>query len=242
MEQGNTKVPGQRLLWVILFWGSLWGLAEATLGFVLHAAAAAVPGLQGFVMFPIAFVLMERAVAASGRPWAAFAASWVAAAVKLADLLLPGAVPLRVLNPAAALLMEGAAVWVALAWCASRQVRVSGWHALLASLLWRTFFLGDQVVLASLSIPAGLVTNGWKPALEFLLVEGAANALLIMALYAARHAALYAARHAAWHPARHAVAGRMRRQGTSFPDSAHVPLAVWSGGLLVLAVVAQLLL
>ena len=226
MKKKNAIPTGSRWIWIVLFWGALWGLAEATLGFVLHAAAAAIPGIQGFVMFPIAFVLMERAVAASGKPWAAFAASWIAAGVKMADFLIPGAVPLRVLNPALALLLEGFVVWGVLAWCGRSGVRVNGWHALAASLLWRGLFLGDQGVLALCAIPAGLVTNGWEPALRFLLLEGAVNALLIWGWLALP-----------W-PAR---SGAGREPGRSESALARIPLPVWSGSLLTLAFVAQLL-
>lgn len=179
MVQEKRHAFDVRVGWIVLFWGALWGVAEATLGFVLHAAAAAMPGIQGFVMFPIAFCLMAGAVSTSARPGSAFAAACVAAAVKLTDFLVPGAMPLRVLNPAAAILMEGLAVWGVMAWMKRRGTAPDIRHALVASLLWRALFLGDQGVLAGLAIPAGLATNGLAASLRFLLLEGAVNALLI---------------------------------------------------------------
>jgi len=38
-----------QLLFIPLFWGSLWGIAEASLGHVLHLVGF--PGLAGIVMF-----------------------------------------------------------------------------------------------------------------------------------------------------------------------------------------------
>jgi hypothetical protein len=95
----------------VLFWGAVWGFVEATLGFVLHKAAIAIPGLPGFVMFPIACIWMDRVITVTRKPAAAFGAACVAAGIKLLDFVLPGAIPLRILNPAASLLLEGLVVW-----------------------------------------------------------------------------------------------------------------------------------
>ncbi|MBM3296348.1 MAG: hypothetical protein FJY83_01990 [Candidatus Aminicenantes bacterium] len=95
-----------------LVFGSLWGLAEATAGHALHALR--VPGLAGFLMFPLGFFLMSRAAARAGRPSAAMLTSAVAASVKLVDLLLPGVDVMAVLNPAQAILLQGLAAAVLL--------------------------------------------------------------------------------------------------------------------------------
>ena len=39
---------------VSLFWGALWGIAEATLGYLAHLISL-IPGIAGFIMFPIGF-------------------------------------------------------------------------------------------------------------------------------------------------------------------------------------------
>lgn len=99
---------------MILFYGAVWGLGEATLGHLLHLAR--VPGLPGLVMFPFAAVVMGRVLARSGGAAAVFATGVVAAGFKFLDLLLPGTDILAVLNPARAILLEAlaAAVWVSL--------------------------------------------------------------------------------------------------------------------------------
>jgi hypothetical protein len=97
----------------ILAWGLVWGAAEASLGHILHWIS--VPGLAGLVMAPIGLWAMARAVRATGRPAAAFAASALAAAIKLADILLPGRGPIMALRPALAILAEGLLVAAAFA-------------------------------------------------------------------------------------------------------------------------------
>jgi hypothetical protein len=97
-----------------LFWGSVWGLGEATLGHLLHLVR--VPGLPGLVMVPFAVLIMGRAASRSGGPAAVFLAGVVAASFKLFDLAVPGTSVFTLINPAQAILLEAlaGAVWVRL--------------------------------------------------------------------------------------------------------------------------------
>jgi hypothetical protein len=96
---------------VVLAWGLAWGAAEASLGHVLHWLS--VPGLAGLIMAPLGLWVMARAVRESGRSAAAFAASALAAAVKMADILLPGRGLIMAFRPALAILAEGLVVTLA---------------------------------------------------------------------------------------------------------------------------------
>lgn len=98
----------RQLFWISLFWGSLWGLAEATLGHTLHQIP--LPGLAGYVMFPVGTFFMVMASRHSGRSSAIFLTALVAANIKLLDLLLPAQNPIAVVNPAVAILCESFAV------------------------------------------------------------------------------------------------------------------------------------
>ena len=115
MNGMNTQ-RGSRLapLVAALFYGSVWGLGEATLGHLLHLAR--VPGLPGLVMFPFGVLVMGRALNRSGSAAAVFSTGAVAAGFKFLDLLLPGTDILAVINPAQAILLEGlaGAVWASL--------------------------------------------------------------------------------------------------------------------------------
>lgn len=95
------------LLAPALFYGSVWGLGEATVGHLLHLAR--IPGLPGLVMFPFAVLVMGRVLARSGSAAAVFSAGAVAASFKFLDLFLPAADILAVINPARAILFEALA-------------------------------------------------------------------------------------------------------------------------------------
>jgi hypothetical protein len=167
----------------ILFWGALWGLVEATLGFVLHGAAVALPGIPGLVMFPLACLFLERVVSSTGRPSSAVAASLVAAAVKGVDFLVPNHDAIRIVNPALAILLEGLAAWATFAACRRAGMSPGPVAAFLLAFSWRVAFLGHLWVLSRFDLPAALVTNGVLSMLRFSLGESLANALPIAALF-----------------------------------------------------------
>jgi len=91
-----------------LFWGSIWGIWEATAGYFIHLTH--IPGLPGFVMFPAAFYFMSRAFVRSGKHETIFLAACVASGLKLLDLFIPGQNIQGVVNPAQAILLESLAV------------------------------------------------------------------------------------------------------------------------------------
>jgi hypothetical protein len=108
----ERRIPAAQLR-VCLAWGLAWGTAEATLGHLLHWLS--IPGLAGLVMAPIGIWAMARAARTAGRPSAAFAVSALAAAIKMADIFLPGRGPVMALRPALAILAEGLIVSLAFA-------------------------------------------------------------------------------------------------------------------------------
>jgi len=94
----------------VLWFGVLWGAVEAVLGGMLHGI---LPGTYpGQVMMVIAAALMTYAIRRTGLAWMPLGMAVVAAPLKLCSaviLTLPIAAP-QVLNPAASILAEGAAL------------------------------------------------------------------------------------------------------------------------------------
>jgi hypothetical protein len=103
------------MLAAALFWGTVWGLGEATFGHLLHLVR--VPVLPGLVMAPFAVLMMGRAAARSRSASAVFLAGAVAAGSKLFDLLVPGTDLLAIANPMQAILLEAlaGAAWISVA-------------------------------------------------------------------------------------------------------------------------------
>lgn len=165
----------------IVYWGSLWGLAEATLGYVLHMSAIQLPGVPGFVMFPVAFYFMRKAYLATGKPGAVFQVALVAALIKCCDFLIPGNIPIRILNPALSILLEGLAVALVFAYAEREKSAVGFVSVFSMGVLWRSVFLFHLFLISLIDLPAALVTDGLQVSLRFLILESLVNAILMVA-------------------------------------------------------------
>lgn len=91
----------------ILIWGSLWGLEEATLGHFLHM----LPANIGWVFyFPLAYAFMNAVFQRTNKVSSILYTSLLASAIKLCDLFITTQIQ-RVINPAVAIVLEGATVF-----------------------------------------------------------------------------------------------------------------------------------
>lgn len=168
-----------RAILVVLFWGGLWGLAEAMLGHALHLLR--IPGLAGWIMFPVGFWTIRRAYRQSGRAVVLAGVPAAAAAVKLADFLLPVSDPFIVINPAAAILLEGCAVAVLF-------LRLKGRTPSLASLLaaaaaWRAAYSGWGIAASAfLQASNRFGLAGFNP-WSYFAADSLINAALIRASF-----------------------------------------------------------
>lgn len=157
----------------IIFFGSLWGLAEASVGFVLHLVAAPIAGL---VMFPIGFFLMWQARLRTDSVYAPIQVAGVAASIKLVNLLI-APLWMTAVNPAVAILLEGVFVVVFL----SKAERETPIRCLLATYGWRLGYLSFLFVLLAAGFKLRLFESGWTSVLAFVTIDALVNALLVWA-------------------------------------------------------------
>ncbi len=170
-----------------LFWGAVWGLYEATVGYLVHAFVR-MPGTSAVLLVPFAVYCMVRALQGGGSIRAAGVAAAVAASIKLVDLLLPNLTPLAVLNPAVAIVLEGLAFMGVARWLALPDRRPAPGSAaagvLAFSLGWRVLFLGWSAALAA-GWSTGMLNQGLQgPLLGFLLRDGLMSAVVILGVLA----------------------------------------------------------
>ncbi len=94
---------------IVLFWGSVWGIIEATLGWGVHKLH--IHGTSLF-FYTIGIFCMLSAASRTGKgTYAVMGTAIVAAAIKLFDLFIPGTF-LGAINPAKFILLEGLFVMV----------------------------------------------------------------------------------------------------------------------------------
>ncbi|MBC8535816.1 hypothetical protein [Feifania hominis] len=125
-------------LFHVLFWGSLWGITEATVGYALHLLPA---GIGWVFWYPIAFAFLSLAYHFSRSDSAVMLTACFAAGIKLLNLLT-GMRPDRVVNPAVSMLLEAAGFLIACRLVQKLSSR-SGWmlRSIGANLIWRVGYL-----------------------------------------------------------------------------------------------------
>jgi len=111
-QEPQPGFPGGNRLSIIIFWGSLWGLTEASLGFLLHGLK--IPGLAGSVLPAIAFYFLYRLYQSGGSAGDVFGASLIAAGLKSLDIVVSPVGMMDVINPVQAIILEGLVAALAL--------------------------------------------------------------------------------------------------------------------------------
>ena len=165
---------------ISLFWGALWGIAEATFGYLAHLVIF-IPGIAGFIMFPIGFYFLTRAYKDTGKAGSLFSTAAVAASIKLVDLFLPNLSPIHTINPAIAILMESAAVFLVFKLLNAKPLQFRFEEVLIASTGWRLGFLFYSAILFVTAISQEFIQMGLAHILRFVLLESVINALIIVA-------------------------------------------------------------
>lgn len=170
------KSTSRKLLIIISFYGALWGLSEAVLGYVLHMLP---PGIQGFIMFPVGFYFMNSAYRKTQKPVSIFLVGAVAAGIKLFDLFLPAVPVIRTVNPTVCILFEALMVF------AVYKAFSPGWKgfpiaaAILPSLAWRVLYILLTYIQTFFGLPSGIINGGWGSIASFVFIEGIANSAVI---------------------------------------------------------------
>ena len=125
--------------WIqILFYGSLWGLLEATIGHVLHFVPATI---AGSIMFPIAGVILYKAYQKIESKSALFYIGAVAASIKSIDLLLPQQSVFKTINPMISIMLEALVVVIVVNLVVSKSPAKKAIALPIASIGWRSLFI-----------------------------------------------------------------------------------------------------
>lgn len=87
----------------IVFFGAVWGLVEATLGYALHLLPALI---AGSVMFPIVMAILYQVYKSLDSRKAILFVGLVAILIKSSNLLLPFLFPAKTINPMIAMFIQ----------------------------------------------------------------------------------------------------------------------------------------
>lgn len=166
MSEKNTK---------IIFYGALWGSVEATLGYLMHLLFLP---FTGFLMFPIGAYFMRRGIIETEDRHSAIYIALMAGLIKCVDFFMPNIMPIKVINPVIAIILQGIAVSVFLAVYEKNQLG----KALSVSVVWRLVFIAIVLIESLSGTPMRLLESGPIGISRYLLLDSLANGLLIYAM------------------------------------------------------------
>ena len=124
----------------IIFYGAVWGILEATIGYVLHL----IPGLSlyvsGSIMFGFATLVLHKAYQQTKSRKSLVFIAEIAAAVKAINFLMPNWSVFKVINPMLSIVMESLALIIVISFVEKDSLWSKISALLVASLAWRLVF------------------------------------------------------------------------------------------------------
>ena len=167
-------------IWVqILFYGSLWGLLEATLGYLLHFIPATI---AGSIMFPIASVILYKAYKKTDSRFALIYVGIIAASIKSVGFVLPQPSIFKVINPMISILLEAMVVVLVVNLLVSPKLHKKAIALPIASIGWRALFIswmGFQYVTTGNLAP---YIQSFSAGFEFVITVGLLSGVIATAL------------------------------------------------------------
>ena len=176
----------------ILFWGSLWGIFEATAGYLLHLISFSYGWL---LWYPFACFFMVNVYRKTGRVSSIFFTGLLCSSVKMLNLLLPGRID-RVINPAISIMFESLAVAIVI-FAINKSFNKARSNPLLIILsvlsmntAWRIMYICYLILLAPAWIRDISVISSSQLFVTFFITQNLITSALILLGYQLRYVAL----------------------------------------------------
>lgn len=103
---GDCTADRYSIFLSVIMWGSLWGIFEATVGYLLHVVSF---GYSWLIWYPVACFFLSCQYRAAGKISSLIFTGFLCASIKMLNLLLPGRID-KVINPAISIVFEALAI------------------------------------------------------------------------------------------------------------------------------------
>lgn len=165
-----------KLVSQIIFYGAVWGIIEASLGYLLHFLP---PTIAGMIMFPIAAFILMKAYRAMGKRSAVIYVGLIAAGIKAVDFLIPGMMVFKTVNPMISIVLESLMVAAAYPLLSGNKAPKQILGSICSSMGWRA---GYVLYMTAQFIITGFVSNYIASAsavINFVLLNGLLSGALV---------------------------------------------------------------
>lgn len=180
-SEKDIKIKQLDIYWILVF-GALWGIFEATAGYLLHLLPISTGWL---VWYPAACFFMGITYLKTLKTCSVFIVALISAGIKLFNLLLPVRIDM-VINPAVSILLEALAFFCAvliLQKNTQKRVHIKALVALIMNTGWRALYILYAVFLMPAFMRDISVISSGEQIVRFLIVENIATSVIIFLAY-----------------------------------------------------------
>jgi len=177
-------ISKKSVLFTVIFFGAIWGILEATLGYGLHYLP---DFISGGVMFPIGAALMFWAYRNTQKRSSVLYVAMIAAAIKAVNFLIPGAFALKIYNPMIAIMLQSVVVFAAVSLFEKKSMPVQLTAVAGTSLVWRSLFIVNQYINHAITGFNHGQLASVTTLLTFIFINAIAEILVVLAFYLAYH-------------------------------------------------------
>lgn len=174
----------KRVILNVIFFGAIWGILEATLGYVLHWMPNMI---QGGIMFPIGAILMFWAYRNTNSKTAIIYVGLIAAMIKAVNFLMPYPMALKIYNPMISIMIQALVIFATVLVFEKKTFPVQVGAAMLSSLVWRSLFIVNQVINRAIIGETHDQLASSDALLSFIFINAIFEILLLGALFTARY-------------------------------------------------------
>jgi hypothetical protein len=158
----------------IVFFSSLWGMVEATLGYLLHKINFS---FGWCIWFPLAFYFMDKIYRKTGKAQYMLYGAFIASVIKLTNLFIEVRVD-KVINPSISIVLEAVAL-LAFYKILEKKHKKAGLVGIgVVNILWRGLY-AIYILLMPKSFLMISPLRGLEPLVRFMLLESIATTFII---------------------------------------------------------------
>ncbi|MCX5774855.1 MAG: hypothetical protein NTV44_00530 [Firmicutes bacterium] len=172
------------VLFTVIFFGAVWGILEATLGYGLHYLP---DFISGSVMFPIGAALMFWAYRSTQKRSSVFYVALIAASLKAVNFLMPFTMALKIYDPMIAILLQSVVVFAAVTFMEKKSLPLQLGTVAASSLAWRTLFIVNQYVNHAITGFNHGQLASVNTLMTFIFLNAIFEILVMLAFYVAYH-------------------------------------------------------
>jgi hypothetical protein len=164
-------------IWIyVLFFGAIWGILEATLGYVLQFLP---PLVSGSVMFPIAATLMLITYQNTKSRSAMVYVALIAASIKAINLFMPGLPAIKTYNPMIAIMLQSMVLVVFIPLLKKNSIPAVVTGIAVVGFSWRLLFLGNIAINNALTGFQFSQLASLSNMLDFVVMLGLIEAIIL---------------------------------------------------------------